>query len=165
MGRLAAIAIAGCCLTASLAGCGGSSASAADCSSFHSLIRQKNRIGAADSQVIRVEKTIHTLPGLQKVERVEKNSALPIYRSVLREATQQQGSATDSVLRSGWSEIASAARLRVRGATAIERSFHGGKFSPAGVAALRRISQQVIAADKLWNARANRLDNHFGSCT
>lgn len=163
MGRLAAIAIAG-FVAATLAGCGGSSASTADCSSFHALRQQKNRIDSADSHVIRVEKTIHTLQGLTKASKAERR-ALPIYRSVLRKATQQRASATNSELRSGWSEMASAARLRVAGAEAVERSFKGGTVSAAGIAAVRRISKQVVATDKRFNALGSRLDSHYGSCT
>lgn len=163
MGRLAAITVAA-CVAATLAGCGGSSKSAAGCSSFKALGRAKDQIDAADSQSIRTMKTIRTVQQLPKVVKAEKR-ALPTYRSVLHEATRQRDSTTDSVLRSGWSEIASAARLRVAGATAAVRAFRGGRFTASGVAAIGRISNEVNASNKRFKALVSGLNDRFGSCT
>lgn len=116
----------------------------------------------ADSRLVATQKTIHTVQDFSKLRHEEK--ALPTYRAVLRKASQEQGSATDAEVRSGWSQLVAAAQVRIHGASVVNAAFSDNAITTTEEARIGRVSKQVDAQNRRWKTVANRLNTRFEGC-
>jgi hypothetical protein len=162
MGRLAVLTLAASLAVAS-AGCGGSSLSASDCASIRSLSKLKDRIDREDTRVIGAERRVHTLRDFPIIVAAERQ-ALPTYQTALQQATQGESSTADPYLRSGWSQLAAEARLRVHGVSVVTSAVTNGVVTSSKAEAVKRLSNRVDAANAQWLQTAKRLNDRFRSC-
>lgn len=130
---------------------------------MRALSDAKGRLDSVDARLVATQQTVRTRQDFPKLVAAEKK-ALPSYRTVLRAASQGQASTTDSDLQSGWSSVATSARLRIHGASVVIAAFRGTAITGAQTAAMGRVSKQVDAQNRRWKTIATRLNSRFGSC-
>ena len=162
MGRVAALAVT-LSVGATVAGCGGNSASSAACSSIHAMSTSKSRLDRVDSKIIEIEKSLKTRDDLTSLVAEEKE-ARPIYRLVAKEAKDGAASADDPDLKRGWLNLAEAARLRLNGANVVIATFSGGTITASAQKEITRLATKIDDQNARWTPIANKLDSRFRSC-